>query len=100
MSINKNNRQFGNLARHTWGTPGAQNRISWGTLGAHLGHTLGKKLLVAHLGYTWGKYSRGKNDLKHSLSKLNTLRAHLGHKVTWGTLGANTVGANVGQKMT
>ena len=58
------------------------------------------------------------NDLKHSLSKLNTLRAqsYLGHtlgKYSWGklgakrvlncklnTLGAKLLGAHLGQKMT
>ena len=39
------------LARHTWGH--SQGKNTWGTLGAQ---------------------SRHKNDLKHSLSKLNILR--------------------------
>ena len=83
-----------------------------------MGHSWGKKLLGAHLGqiqldHSWGTVE-AKNDLKHSLSKLNTLGAPLGH--TWGTklLGAhlgqiwekitlsklNTLGAQLGQKVT
>ena len=68
--------------------------IGLGTLGAQLGHSWGKKLLGAHLGqkqlgHTWGQL-RQKSDLKHSFCKLNTLGAHLRHKVTRGTLGADT----------
>ena len=51
-------RQLGNLAKHSWGTAGAQLRHSWGTKLKTLGH------------------SRG------------TAGAQLGHKVTWGIVGA------------
>ena len=61
-------RQFGSLARHSWGTLGAQNCISWGTVGAkvYLGHTWpGAHLGQMQLGHSWGTVET-KNDLKHS----------------------------------
>ena len=82
---------------HSWGTVGAQLGHKIVFPGAHLGHSWGKKLLGAHLGHTWGTLGadavgaqlghtwgtvEAKNDLKHSFCKLNTLWAHLGHKVT------------------
>ena len=94
--------QFGNLARHSWGTLGAQNCISWGTFGAQLG----QKVTWAHFGHTWGRCSWGtlgaqlrqKNDLKNSFCKLNTLGAqsYLGH--TWGRYSWGPAGAHLGQK--
>ena len=42
--------QFGNLARHSWGTVVAQLGHKIVFPGAHLGHSWGKKLLGAHLG--------------------------------------------------
>ena len=82
---------------HSWGTLGAQNCISWGTLGAQLVYSWGKLGAQSYLRHTWGtlgadtagdqlEHTWGTveaiNDLKHSLCKLNTLGAHLGHKVT------------------
>ena len=66
---------------HSWGTVGA---VTWGTLGAHLGQ---KQLGQGHTGTV---------GAKKFFCKLNTLGAHLGHKVTWGTLGADTVGDQLG----
>ena len=43
-------RQLGNLARHRWGTVGAQNWKLPGTVGAKSGHRWGIKILVAQLG--------------------------------------------------
>ena len=63
-------RQFGNLARHTWGT-----------LGEHLGHKI--ELPVAHLGNTWGKSYLGTVGAQLGA---NTVGAQLGH--TWRTVEA------------
>ena len=54
-------RQFGNLARHTWGTLGEHRGHEIEFPGAHLGNTWGKSYLVqlgantvgAQLGHTW-----------------------------------------------
>ena len=51
----------GNLAGHSWDT-----KLKF------LGHIWSKKLLGAYLGH-----SQGKNYLKHSCGKLNTLRTSL-----------------------
>ena len=61
-------RQFGNLARHSWGTVEAQLGHSWGTKSKTLGHSWGTA--GAQLGHSWG-----------------TVGAQLGHKATWGTVG-------------
>ena len=78
-------RIFGNLVIGL-GTLGAQNCISWGTLGAQLGQkvtwgTLGAQAVGAHLGQ--------KSDLKHSFCKLNTLGAQSYLRHTWGRYSCN-----------
>ena len=45
-------RQFGNLARHSWGTVEAQLGHSWGTKSKTLGHSWGT--VGAQLGHSWG----------------------------------------------
>ena len=44
--------QFGNSARHSWGTKLKTLGHSWGTVGAQLGHSWGIKLLGAQLGHS------------------------------------------------
>ena len=48
----KNDGQFGNLARHSWGTAEAQLGHSWGTKSKTLGHSWGTA--GAQLGHSWG----------------------------------------------
>ena len=110
-------RQFGNLARHSWGTVGAQLRHSWGTvgaqnwklsgtIGAQLGHSWGIKLLGAQLGHSWGKTGWGtvEAQLGHN-PRTKWRQFNLGH--SWGTVGAHsghtssldTVRAQLGHKI-
>ena len=48
--------QFGNLARHSWGTGEAQLGHKIENSRAHLGHSWGIKLLGAQLGHSWGTF--------------------------------------------
>ena len=78
---------------HSWGTKLKFLGHSWCKLWAQLGKKVtwgivGANTVGAHL-----RQSRGENDLKHSLGKLNTLGAQLGH--SWGK---KLLGAHLGEQ--
>ena len=79
------NRRFGNLARHNWGKFRYKIEFS----GAQLGQKVTWSTLGAHLGITWDKYS-------WDTLGANTAGAHLGQftKTKLNTLEANTLGAH------
>ena len=89
--VAKKKRQFGNLARHSWGTVEAQLGHSWGTKLKSLGHSWGT--VGAQLGHSWGHevtWSTVEAQLGHSWGKTSwgTVEALSGHG--WGTVGAKS----------
>ena len=61
-------RPLGNLARHSWGTVGAQLGHSWGTKQKFLGHSWGTVGEKRYLGHSWGTVGAQlrQNQLGHS----------------------------------
>ena len=86
-------REFGSLARHSWGIVGAQNSRapSWGTVGAQLRQN--------QLGHSWAHVGHSavgaKSEERREKSKFGhswgIVQAHLGHTFISGTVGAQNI---------
>ena len=89
-------RQFGNSARHSWGTKLKTLGHSCDTVGEQLG----QKVIRAQLGHSWGKTGWGTVEAQSGLNlrtkwrkfnmghSLDTVGAHSGHTFSLDTVGA------------